>query len=218
MPQSRVPGAKDEKQRVRKILRTLAKAYPEHRTELAYRNPLELLVATVLSAQCTDVRVNLVTPKLFARYRTAADFAEVTQARLEKEIHSTGFFRQKAKAIRGFCAVLVDQHNGEVPADMEQLVALPGVGRKTANLVLGEAFGVPGIVVDTHAKRVSGRLGLTRATDPDKVERDLAAVIPKRQWYAFSGRLVRHGRYTCVARKPKCPECVLNRLCPSSTV
>lgn len=200
--------------RARRILRTLAKLYPDAKCALEYRNPLELLIATILAAQCTDVRVNLITPALFARYPTAKDFAEADQNELETMIQSTGFFRNKAKSIRACCRQIVEKHGGVVPRTMAELVSLPGVGRKTANVVLGNCFAVPGIPVDTHVGRLSRRLGLTAEVDPVKVERDLMALIPKKEWTMFSHRMIYHGRQVCHARKPKCDACPLADMCP----
>lgn len=197
----------------------LRSEYPEARTELVWHTPLDLLVATILSAQCTDVRVNQVTAGLFERYRTAEDYAGVEPETLEEEIRSTGFYRNKAKSIQGMARGLIQDHDGQVPDSLAELVELPGVGRKTANVVLGDAFGKPeGVVVDTHVKRLSGRLGLTRHDDPEKVERDLMQSVPEADWAAFSHLLIFHGRNVCKARKPDCPACVLNDICPSSTV
>jgi endonuclease-3 len=208
-------AAEVEKDRVRRILHVLAKTYPDARCTLVFSNPLECLIATVLSAQCTDARVNIVKRDVFRRYRTARDFASVPREKLEEEIRSTGFFHSKAKSIQGLCAAIVKDHGGEVPASMEALVALPGVGRKTANLVLGEAFGITsGIVVDTHVHRVSGRLGLTKKDDPEKIERDLLAIIPSDQWIAFGTRIIAHGRSICDARAPQCASCPLLPDCP----
>ena len=204
-----------EKDRVRRILHVLARAYPDARCALVFSNPLECLIATVLSAQCTDARVNIVTRELFRDHRSARDFAAVPRGSLEEEIRSTGFFHSKAKSIQGLCAGIVKDHGGEVPASMEALVALPGVGRKTANLVLGEAFGITsGIVVDTHVHRVSRRLGLTRKDDPEKIERDLMSILPSDQWIAFGTRMIAHGRKLCDARAPKCADCPLLPDCP----
>ena len=199
---------------VRRILGALARAYPDAHCALLHDNPLQLLIATILSAQCTDARVNLVTPALFARYRDARAFAEAPLGDLQKAIQSTGFFRNKARNIQACCQQLVEHYAGQVPATMEELVPLPGIGRKTANVVLGTAFGIPGITVDTHVGRLSRRLGLTTATDPVKVEQDLMALIPKKEWTNFSHRLIFHGRRICVARRPKCGECPLEALCP----
>jgi endonuclease-3 len=197
------------------IARLLKREYPSAKCALVFSNPLELLIATILSAQCTDVRVNMVTPALFKKYRHAAAFAAAKPVELEKAIQSTGFFRNKAKNIVACCQRLVDQHQGQVPQALEQLVELPGVGRKTANVVLGTAYGVAsGVVVDTHVARLSYRLGLTKHKDPVKIERDLMSQLPPREWVNFSHRLIHHGRKVCTARKPHCDECVLNALCP----
>ena len=191
--------------------------YPDARTELDWKNPLELLVATMLSAQTTDVQVNKVTENLFARYRTAEDYADANPTELEEDIRPTGFYRNKARSLRNMASALVEDHDGEVPSTMQELVALPGVGRKTANVVLGNAFGVDeGIVVDTHVRRVSGRLGLTENKDPVKIEQDLMKVVPEEDWTVFSHLLILHGRRTCKARKPDCPNCILNDICPSA--
>ncbi len=191
--------------------------YPNARTELDWTNPLELLVATMLSAQTTDVQVNRVTQSLFAKYGKAEDYAGADPDELEEDIRPTGFYRNKARSLRGMASTLVEEHGGEVPRTMRELVALPGVGRKTANVVLGNAFGVDeGIVVDTHVRRVSGRLGLTQSQDPIKIEQDLMKVVPEEDWTDFSHLLILHGRRTCKARKPDCPNCVLNDICPSA--
>ena len=195
------------KTQAKKVLAIFAKRYPGADCELRSTTPLELLVATILSAQCTDARVNLVTPALFKTYRTAAAYAKAPLAELEAMIRSTGFYRNKARSIRNCCAALAAEHGGRVPAAMEDLTALAGVGRKTANLVRAYAFGKPGIICDTHVLRVSARLGLTDNTDPDKVEADLAALLPDRDWTRFSTVLMWHGRRTCTARKPACPAC-----------
>src|SRR5450432_1623174 len=201
--------------RARGINRALTQLYPDAHCELDFTNPLELLVATILSAQCTDKRVNLVTPALFARYRTAADYAAAPTAELEKAIQSTGFFRNKTKSIRAAAAAIEKEHGGKVPQTMDELHALPGVGRKTANVVLGNAFGKnEGIVVDTHVARLSQRLGLTSETDPEKIERDLMKLLPRKQWTNWSHWLIWHGRRRCYARKPDCENCELLRLCP----
>jgi endonuclease-3 len=195
----------------------LKSAYPEARTALDWKNPLELLVATILSAQTTDVRVNAVTPALFAKYPTAADYAAADPTELEEDIRPTGFFRNKAKSLRGMARALVDEYGGEVPRNMESLVALPGVGRKTANVVLGNAFGIDeGVVVDTHVRRLSNRLGFTAHSDPEKIELDLMRTVPRRDWTVFSHLLILHGRSVCKARKPACGDCVMNDLCPSA--
>jgi endonuclease-3 len=178
---------------------------------------LELLVATILSAQTTDVQVNRVTESLFSKYRTAEDYADSTPDELEEDIRPTGFYRNKARSLRGMASALVEEHGGEVPRTMSELVALPGVGRKTANVVLGNAFGTnEGIVVDTHVRRVSGRLGLTEGSDPVKIEQELMRLVPEEDWTIFSHLLILHGRRTCKARKPDCPNCILNDICPSA--
>jgi len=203
--------------RARTINARLKKQYPDATCALAFETPFELLVATILSAQCTDLRVNIVTRELFRKYRTPAAYLEVEQEELERDIHSTGFFRNKAKNIRGACRMIVDDFGGQVPKTMEELLRLPGVARKTANVVLGTAYGVSeGVVVDTHVGRLSRRLGLTEHEDPEKVERDLMAALPRREWTDFAHRLVLHGRQVCDARVPKCDACVLNDICPSS--
>ncbi|MDY6987531.1 MAG: endonuclease III [Thermodesulfobacteriota bacterium] len=199
--------------RIKKILEILRSTYPDVKTALHHRTPLEMLIATILSAQCTDVRVNEVTKTLFKKLRTAKDFAEVPLAELEEMVRPTGFFRNKAKSIKGCCTMLVDHYEGKVPKTMEELVKLPGVARKTANVVLGSSFGIPGVVVDTHVRRLSQRIGLTREKDPVKIEFDLMALIPKEDWIAFSHQMIWHGRRLCPARKPKCPECPLLKLC-----
>ncbi len=201
--------------RAEKIIAGLRKAYPDAHCELNFSNPLELLIATILSAQCTDKRVNLVTADLFKRYRSAADFAALPQAELEKAIQSTGFFRNKAKSVKAACAAIVERHGGQVPRTMEALVELGGVGRKTANVVLGNAFGLNcGVVVDTHVGRLSNRLGLTRETDPVKIEQDLMRLVPQPQWTLFSHWLIWHGRRRCFARGPDCANCEIQALCP----
>lgn len=211
--QSRESDAK----RVRSILTTLQRTYPQAHCELTYSNPLELLIATILSARCTDSRVNEVTRSLFQRYRTAADYARAPLSELEQAIRSTGFYRNKARNIQACCRALVERHGGQVPRTMEELTALDGVGRKTANVVLGNAFGLnEGIVVDTHVRRVAQRLGLTRQKDPDKIEQELMQQVPRDQWTQFSHWLIWHGRRRCHARKPDCPHCELRAWCPSA--
>jgi len=205
----------EKKKRAGRIFRKLKKAYPDARCELDFSNPLELIIAAILSAQSTDRRVNMVTPALFRKYRTAEDWAAVPQEQLEQEIKSTGFFRNKARAIRNLARALVEEHGGRVPEDFDALVRLPGVGRKTANLVMVSAFGKPGIIVDTHCGRVARRLGLTAHTDPEKIEADLAALIPRRDWGQFSHCMVFHGRYCCKARRPECARCPVAEECPS---
>ena len=209
----------DRKARARKIIARLKKEYPDATCALTHGSALELVVATILSAQCTDARVNMVTPHLFAKYRTAADYAAADPRVLEKEIQSTGFFRNKTKSIIGMAQALVERHGGEVPQTMEELTALPGVGRKTANVILGTWFRKnEGVVVDTHVQRLTGLLRLSRQTDPVKIEQDLMAIVPREDWTWFSHTLIHHGRAVCIARRPACAACVLNRLCPSSTV
>jgi endonuclease-3 len=205
------------KERAAALIEAFGKVYPEAHCELGFSSPLELLVATILSAQCTDKRVNMVTPALFKKYKTARAYAEAPQAELEKEIHSTGFFRAKATSLRTMAADLVAKHGGKVPSTMEDLVALRGVGRKTANVVLGNAFGIAeGVVVDTHVRRLSNRLGLTKHSDPEKIETDLVKLIPRNDWSVFSHWLVWHGRRRCFARKPDCAGCEVQHLCPSA--
>ena len=204
------------RERVAQLLEMLPEVYPGAHCELNFRNPLELLVATILSAQCTDKRVNLVTPALFAKYRTARDYANSSPATLERLIRSTGFFRSKTKSIRAAAAAIVADHAGRVPDTMEKLRTLPGVGRKTANVVLGNAFAKEeGIVVDTHVARLSHRLRLTRQTDPEKIEQDLMKLVPRQHWTNWSHWLIWHGRRRCLARKPDCHHCEIFGLCPS---
>ncbi len=198
-----------------KVVETLRRLYPDARCSLDYHTPLQLLIATILSAQCTDERVNKVTPALFARYRSAADFASADPRELENYIRSTGFYRAKAKNIIACCRALVERHGGELPRSLEELTKLPGVGRKTANVLLGTAWGIPaGIVVDTHVRRLARRMGLTQHTDPDKIERDLMELIPQEEWIAFGHRMIYHGRQVCLARNPRCDQCALNSFCP----
>jgi len=196
---------------IRKILRSL---YPEVKPQLHFRNPFELLLATILSSQCTDKQVNRVTPKLFHQFKSPQDFARASLEEIEALIRSTGFYRNKAKNIKACCRVLLETHCGRVPDRLDELVELPGVGRKTANVVLGAAFKRPSIVVDTHVKRVSWRLGFTQKSDPVKIEFDLMEIIPRKEWSDFSLRLIFFGRETCTARKPRCPACLLDPLCP----
>jgi len=203
-------------ERARHLVKAFPKIYPNAHCELDFKTPLQLLVATILSAQCTDKRVNLVTPALFARYRSVKDFAEAKPNELEKAIQSTGFFRNKAKSIRAAAAAIEGNHKGKVPKTMAELNALPGVGRKTANVVLGNAFAVnEGIVVDTHVARLSERLGLTKEKNPEKIERDLMKLIPREHWTDWSHWLIWHGRRRCFARKPDCRNCEVLKLCPS---
>jgi len=206
--------ADPRRQRARQIDKKLAELYPDAHCALHHKNAVELLVATILSAQCTDVRVNIVTPALFARYPNAEAYANANIAELESMIQSTGFFRNKAKNIKTCCELLVKNHGGEVPRTMEELVPLPGIGRKTANVILGNAFGVPGIPVDTHVTRLANRMGLTKHHDPVKIEADLMELIPKEDWTMFGHRMIFHGRQVCHARKPNCEECVLKKICP----
>jgi len=212
-------AATERKARARKIIARLKREYPDATCALHHSSALELVVATILSAQCTDARVNMVTPHLFTKYRTAADYAAADPRVLETEIQSTGFFRNKTKSIIGMAQALVERHGGEVPQTMEELTALPGVGRKTANVILGTWFKQnEGVVVDTHVHRLSRLLRLTRQDDPVKIEQDLKEIVPRADWTWFSHTLIQHGRSVCIARRPKCADCVLNRLCPSSTV
>ncbi len=202
--------------RVRKSISRLQKTYPDARCELNFTNPLELLIATILSAQCTDKRVNLVTAELFKKYRAAKDYAGANLAALEQDIKTTGFFRNKAKNIQACCRRLVEHHGGEVPRTMDELTTLGGVGRKTANVVLGNAFSLNvGVVVDTHVARLAGRLALTAETTPEKIEQSLMKLVPQEQWTLFSHWLIWHGRRRCFARKPDCAHCEIARLCPS---
>ena len=204
------------KERAKTLAKELPRIYPDAHCELDFGNPLELLVATILSAQCTDVRVNMVTPSLFKRCPSAADYAGIPQEELETIIRSTGFYRNKAKSIRGMGAALVERHDGIVPRTIAELSALPGAGRKTANVVMGNAFGInEGVVVDTHVGRLSLRLGLTTNSDPVKVEQDLMELFPRKQWTDLSHWLIWHGRRRCKARKPDCEGCELRELCPS---
>ncbi len=202
------------KDRIPLIMAELDRLYPQSQTELDYRTPLQLMVAVMLSAQCTDKRVNLVTPALFARYRTATDFATADRDELEAYVKTTGFFRNKAKNIQNACRMLVDKFGGEVPRTLDELLELPGLGRKSANCVLGDAFNTPGITVDTHVGRLSRRLGLTRKLDPVKVEFKLMALVPQPAWTSFSHQLILHGRRVCASQRPKCGECTLAHLCP----
>jgi endonuclease III len=210
-----VTAAEEPKRRAAKVAKLLAAEYPDATCALQFSNPLQLLIATILSAQCTDVRVNLVTPALFKKYPTAAAYAAAKRSELEQAIQSTGFFRNKAKSIQECCRQLVDDHGGKVPQSIDELVKLPGVGRKTANVVLGTAHGIAsGVVVDTHVTRLSQRLGLTKQKDAVKIERDLMALLPAREWVDFSHRLIHHGRRICTARNPRCEACVLSVICP----
>jgi len=203
----------DPAKKIGPILAILDQYYPEAHCTLDFKNPLELLVATVLSAQCTDVRVNQVTPALFKKYPTAAHFARAPLPELEQAIYTTGFYRQKAKSLKAICQALVEKHGGQVPDSLTELVKLPGIGRKTANVILGNAFDTPGIVVDTHMGRVAARLGLTRQQDPVKVEFDLMPLVPEARWLKFSHQMIWHGRAICTAKKPQCPSCPLLKYC-----
>jgi len=216
---SRTSTAPDDlKKRVQKIIRILLKSYPHAGTSLRHSNPFELLVSTILSAQCTDERVNMVTQTLFRKYPGPAALASAPLQKIESEIKSTGFYRNKARSIKNSSRMIMEKHAGRVPDSMEQLLQLPGVARKTANVVLGSAFGKPaGVVVDTHVKRLSQRLALSTQRAPEKIEKDLMELIPRKHWIWFSHALILHGRQVCAARRPRCSECALRRLCPSST-
>lgn len=205
----------DQRKRARRVLAAWRKAYPNARCELDFSTPLELAIAAILSAQCTDKRVNLVTPALFRKYRTAEDWANAPQSILEQEIRSTGFFRNKARNIRGLAQALIERHDGRIPNDFDALVKLPGIGRKTANVLMITVFDAPGIVVDTHATRISNRLGFTSEKDPVKIEFDLQKIVPRKDWGVWSHGMVFHGRYCCLARNPQCNTCPVNKLCPS---
>jgi len=204
------------KQRAAEIIKRLKKAYPNAHCALNHSNAFELLIATILSAQCTDERVNIVTADLFRKYHGPEDYLKVEQTELEKDIHSTGFFRNKSKNIQGACRRLIDEFGGQIPRSMDEILTLPGVARKTGNVVLGNAFGIAsGIVVDTHVGRLSQRLGLTTNENAEKIENDLLQLVPKRYWIMFPHWLITHGRQICTARKPKCRQCVLANICPS---
>ncbi len=206
----------DNKKRTAEIIKRLKKAYPDAHCALNHTSPFELMIATILSAQCTDERVNIVTAELFRKYRSPQDFVDVSQSELEKDVHSTGFFRNKAKNIKAASQRLIEVYGGEIPRTMDEILTLGGVARKTANVVLGNAFGIAsGVVVDTHVSRLSQRLGLTENTTPEKIERDLEQLVPKRNWIMFPHWMIFHGRRVCNARKPKCGECSLANICPS---
>ena len=208
-----------KKERAAEIVKRLKKMYPQAECSLDFTNPFELLIATILSAQSTDVRVNIVTKDLFRKYPDPKAFANADVAEMEDDLRPTGFFRSKTKSVIGASQAIVDRHGGEVPRTMDELVKLPGVGRKTANVVLGNAFDIAvGVVVDTHVTRVSGRLGMTRQSDAVKIEQDLMKLVPKDEWVKFPHRVILHGRNVCVARKPRCPECRLNDICPSAVL
>ena len=205
----------DLEARTKEVIKRLKRAYPDAHCALNHTNAFELLIATILSAQCTDARVNIVTADLFRKYRGPADYLKVAQTELERDIHSTGFFRNKSKNIQAACKRIIDEYNGEVPRTMPEMLSLGGVARKTANVVLGNAFGIAsGVVVDTHVARLSLRLGLTANTNPEKIEQDLQQLVPKRDWIIFPHLMISHGRTICIARKPKCLECPLNNICP----
>lgn len=206
---------KAEQERAKKILSLLRKAYPQAEIALEFVNPFQLLIATILSAQCTDERVNIVTKELFKKYKSPGDFVEVKQKELERDIFSTGFYRQKAKNIQACCAQLLKNHDGKVPSDFETLIQLPGVGRKTASVIAGNAFGIPAIAVDTHVKRLSNLLGFIKSNDPEKIEIRLKELFPEKDWVDSSHLFATHGRNICIARRPKCLQCVLGDLCPS---
>lgn len=209
---------KEKKQRVKKIFETLEPVYTHEKTALAYRTPFELLIATILSAQCTDKQVNTVTKTLFKKYRGPGDFLNVPITELEEDIRPTGFFKNKAKSITGCCKGLIDLYKSEVPGTMDELLKLPGVGRKTANCVLGAAFDIPGVVVDTHVKRLAIRIGLTENEDPDKIETDIQNLLPEERWRRFSDILIYHGREVCAAKKPRHEICRIKDLCPSNNI
>lgn len=205
---------KNEKERALKVFSLLKKEYPDVKSALDFTNAFELLIATILSAQSTDVGINKITSKLFKKYKSPKDYVNVSSEELENDIHSSGFFRAKARSIKNSCAVLVEKYNGKMPGTFEELTSLPGVGRKTASVVVGNAFGIPAIAVDTHVKRLSNLLGFIRSDDPDKIEIRLKELLPEKDWVKDSHLLAAHGRKICIARRPKCLECVLGDLCP----
>ncbi|MFC1839174.1 endonuclease III [Thermodesulfobacteriota bacterium] len=209
---------KSKKARACKIYEILDPLYTKEKTALKYRSPFQLLISTILSAQCTDKQVNMVTPGLFKKYKNPGDFLDAPIADIEDAIRSTGFFRNKTKSIKGCCQGLVDMYGGKVPKTMEEMIKLPGVGRKTANCVLGAAFNIPGVVVDTHVKRLSIRLGLTKNQNPDKIEKDIEKILPEERWRRFSDILIYHGREVCKARKPEHERCPVLKLCPSGSI
>ncbi len=211
-----MPSRKAQRERMEEVLDRLKKTYPDVGPALRFTTPFELLIATILSAQCTDHQVNIVTETLFDKYPTPGHYLEASPEALEADIFTTGFYRNKAANIRKCCQALIDRHGGAVPANLEDLTRLAGVGRKTANVVLGNAFGIPGIAVDTHVKRLSGLLGFTKQTDPDRIESDLARIVPESDWTGLGHLFANHGRKTCIARRPRCDECVLSDLCPSA--
>ncbi len=209
---------KEEKNRMKKVLSILKKEYPEVKPALNFKNPFELLIATILSAQCTDVRVNIVTEKLFDKYKSPEDYLKVPNEELERDIYSTGFYKQKTKSIKACCNKLVEEYNGKVPANFEKLTKLPGVGRKTASVVAGNAFGIPAIAVDTHVIRLTNLLGFVDTKDPKKIELKLKEIVDKRDWVNFTHWFISHGRKICIARRPKCFECVLVNECPGKSI
>jgi endonuclease-3 len=208
----------DEKKRAQHIISLLKKEFPEVKPALDYKSPFELLIATILSAQCTDLRVNIVTKSLFKKYKRPVDFINVASEELEKDIFSTGFYKQKAKSIKNCCSYLIENHKGKVPADFDELNNLPGVGRKTASVVAGNAFGIPAVAVDTHVKRLSNLLGFIKSEDPVKIEFRIKELLPPEDWTASSHLLASHGRKTCIARRPKCGSCIISEYCPSAIV
>ncbi len=219
MPAATLTRESPIEERTPRIVRILSKAYPDAKVALNFSTPLEMLVATILSAQCTDEKVNEVTATLFRKYRTAEDYLRVPEDELKRDIKPTGFFNQKAASIRAACHRIVEAYDGEVPHTMEDLITLRGVARKTANIVLGNAYGtVEGIAVDTHVKRLANRLGFSQWSDPDKIEQDLMRLIPRKRWFDFTYVLIDHGRAICVARRPRCEECPVSSLCPASLV
>ena len=204
----------NKKQRAEKIIKLLKKEYPQPKSQLDHETPFQLLIATILSAQCTDARVNIVTQSLFKKYKKPEDYLKVSNSELEKDIFSTGFYKQKTKSIKGCCSELIKRFNGKVPSDFDDLNSLPGVGRKTASVVAGNAFGIPAIAVDTHVKRLSQLMGFTKSSDPEKIEEDLKKLFPVKEWVNLSHWIISHGRKICIARRPKCLECVVADLCP----
>ena len=217
LPVPKKPSLEELKQKTRNIIRLLKREYPNAECSLVHSNPFELLIATILSAQCTDERVNIVTADLFRKYRKPEDYLKVPDTELQEDVRTTGFFRNKTKSIQGASRMLIDKYKGRVPQTMEELLELPGVARKTANVVLGNAYGIPaGVVVDTHVSRLSQRLGLTRNTQPEKIEPDLIELVPRKDWIQFPHLLIAHGRKVCKARRPLCEVCVVEEPCPSS--
>ena len=208
--------SKKERERIKSIFKLLKKEYTNVKPQLDYANPLELLIATILSAQCTDARVNIVTEDLFKKFKTPKDYADAKIKELEKIIFSTGFYKQKAKNIKGCCSKLINEHNSQVPNDFDKLTELPGVGRKTASVVAGHAFNIPAIAVDTHVNRISNLLGLVSSKNPDKIEIELKEILPKKDWVSSTLWFINHGRKICIARRPKCDQCILIELCPSA--